>query len=150
MICKRHIPILTLVPGGGEANHTASQSGERSRAMLPVGSALEALRLVRMHRPTVLVLDLSQPGESSGCGGMMKVISVIRRREPGLPVVVLGPLANTSIEKDARCLGVTAYLSIETPACYQRADRLIELLRPRDGPCQPHAPPTGTDEDMPP
>ncbi len=81
---------------------------------------------------------------------MMGVISAIRRREPGLPVVVLGPMENVSIEKDARCLGVTAYLSIETSGCYERADRFIELLRPRDGPGGPHAPPPATGEDMPP
>lgn len=150
MICKRHIPILILLPEEGEVNHRDTLSGDCIRTVLSDGSVPEALRLVRMHRPVVLVLDLSQPGEPSGCGSMMKVISVIRRREPGLPVVVLGPLANTSIEKDARCLGVTAYLSIETPGCYERADRLIESLRPGAGPGQPHAPPTDTGGDMPP
>jgi len=143
MICKRHIPILTLVPDGGEMDHASTPTGDRQRTLSPIGSAREALRLVRMHRPAVLVMDLSRASELDGCGGMMGVISVIRQREPGLPVVVLGPIANPSIEQDARCMGVTAYLSIETSACYDRADRLIESLHSRDGPALPHAPPCG-------
>lgn len=151
MICTRHIPILTLVPDGHGENDVVALYENQKRCEVPVGSVPEALRLVRLHRPGVLVLDLTAPPSGrSAHANILGVIQAVRRRVPRLPVVVLGPVADPDIEQDARCMGATVYLNIETPKCYERADRLIESLRPRDGSDKPHAPPPATGGDMPP
>jgi two-component system response regulator NreC len=69
------------------------------------GDANDALRHVRGHKPSVLVLDLNMPGPSS-----LESVPVIKEASPGTRIVVLTMQAETAFARQALQSGVTGYV----------------------------------------
>lgn len=141
MICVHPNSVLLITPVDGE------EADERMHAAGPwmavqARTVGEALRQVRFYSPSVLVFDLSM----LRCGSEMsdhalQVISAVRRRSPGLSIVVLGPSEDPVMEPAVRREGASVYL----PVCegHDRTDvqRIIQVLHTRAGPARAHGPP---------
>lgn len=69
------------------------------------GDADGALRYVRGHKPSVLVLDLNMPGRSS-----LETVPAIQEASPGTRIVVLTMQAETAFARQALQSGVTGYV----------------------------------------
>lgn len=141
MICVRHNPVLLITPSGcigvSEASHTTDPW-----LAVRAETVGEALRQVRLHRPSVLVLDISMLSYGcSACDQALRVISEMRRRIPGLSIAVLGASEDRSMELAARRRGVTLYLPITGDDGCSEARRFIRALHPRDRPNKTHGPP---------
>jgi DNA-binding response OmpR family regulator len=68
-------------------------------------SGEEALRFVGAHAPDIMVLDLKMPGTSG-----MEVLRAVKRRWPGIQVIVLTGHGNDLDEAEARAAGAFDYL----------------------------------------
>jgi DNA-binding NarL/FixJ family response regulator len=66
----------------------------------------EAMSLVRLHRPDVLLLDVEMPGADT-----RSVVDGLRRTHPEVAVVVLTMHHATGLVQDLIARGVTGYLS---------------------------------------
>jgi two-component system, NarL family, response regulator NreC len=83
------------------------------------GDAPNAVRYVRGHKPTVLILDLNMPGQPS-----LEAIPEIKEASPGTRVVVLTMQAETAFVRQALQAGVAGYVLKEA------ADgELVEAVR---------------------
>jgi two-component system response regulator NreC len=69
------------------------------------GDAEGAVRDVRIHRPDVLVLDLTMPGRSS-----LDVLPELRRDAPATRVVILTMEASPNLARAALARGASAYV----------------------------------------
>ncbi len=141
MICVPHNPVLLITPADGR---DASEAGQANEPWLVarVQSVGDALRQVRMHRPRVLVLDISMLRDRcSEIDTSLRIIYEVRRRVPKLPIVVFGVADDPSIEQAVRRQGVTVYLPISDDIGHIEARRHIQRLHPRDGPNHSHDPP---------
>ena len=69
------------------------------------GDAGNALRYVRGHKPSVLVLDLNMPGPSS-----LETVPAVREASPGTQIVVLTMQAETAFARQALQSGVIGYV----------------------------------------
>src|SRR5262245_16257849 len=69
------------------------------------GDAPNAVRYVRGHKPTVLVLDLNMPGPSS-----LESIPAIKEASPDTRIVVLTMQAETAFVRQALQAGVVGYV----------------------------------------
>ena len=65
----------------------------------------EALKFVGDQAPHIMVLDLKMPGTSG-----MQVIRMVKKRHPGIQIIVLTGHGNDLDEAEARSLGVFDYL----------------------------------------
>jgi len=70
---------------------------------LPSGEDL--LEAVEMEEVTLLVLDKEMPGASG-----LDLVADVRRRRPGLPVIVITAFGGSGVRTQAMRLGATAYL----------------------------------------
>jgi two-component system response regulator NreC len=82
------------------------------------GHVADALRFVRAHRPTVLVLDLNMPGEES-----LPAIPRFAEASPGTAVVVLTMQNEPGFAREALQSGARAYVLKEAAD-----DELIEAI----------------------
>lgn len=142
MICVRHKPILLITPS--DCIDVSSEASHATDPWLTIRAETvgEALRQVRLHRPNVLVLDISMLCFGcSACDQALRVIPEVRRRLPGLTIVVLGAPEDHLMEQAARHRGATIYLPINGGDGRNQARRFIQALHPRDGPNQAHGPP---------
>jgi DNA-binding NarL/FixJ family response regulator len=141
MICVPHNPVLLISPADG------IDAGETGHANEPwlcvrVESVGDALRQVRLHKPRVLVLDLSTfGGRGSEIDTSLRMIYEVRRRVPKLPIVVFGAGDDASMEEAVRSQGVTVYLPVSDEVGHREARRHIQRMHPRDGPNHAHGPP---------
>ena len=69
------------------------------------GDATNAIRYVRGHKPTILILDLNMPGPSS-----LESIPAIKEASPDTQIVVLTMQAETAFARQALQAGVVAYV----------------------------------------
>lgn len=145
MICQRHIPILRIIPGAEHTSDAVSTLTNGDWATVHVAGVVDVLRLMRLHRPNILVIDLCDThfdtNRVNQHDDIVGIIPAVRRRVPGVPVVVLGPSQDRSVEHVVRCMGVTAYLPVGGKHSRDRARRAVEALHQRDDPAQVHGPP---------
>jgi two-component system, NarL family, response regulator NreC len=83
------------------------------------GDATGAIRYVRGHKPTVLILDLNMPGPSS-----LESIPAIKEASPETRIVVLTMQAETAFARQALQAGVAAYVLKEAAD-----DELVAAVR---------------------
>ena len=83
------------------------------------GDVDEAIRYVRGHKPTVLILDLNMPGRPS-----LKVIPEIAEASPGTKIVVLTMQKEPAFARQALRLGVLGYVLKEAAD-----DELVQAVR---------------------
>jgi len=83
------------------------------------GDATSAIRYVRGHKPTVLILDLNMPGPSS-----LGSIPAIKEASPRTQIVVLTMQAETAFARQALQAGVAAYVLKEAAE-----DELVTAVR---------------------
>jgi two-component system response regulator NreC len=83
------------------------------------GDAEGAVRYVRGHKPSVLVLDLNMPGRSS-----LEMIPAIKEASPGTQIVVLTMQAETAFARQALQAGVVGYVLKEAAD-----DELVQAVR---------------------
>jgi len=83
------------------------------------GDAPGAIRYVRGHKPTVLILDLNMPGPSS-----LESIPAIKEASPETQIVVLTMQAETAFARQALQAGVAAYVLKEAAD-----DELVTAVR---------------------
>ena len=83
------------------------------------GDVADALRYVRAHRPSVLVLDLNMPGEES-----LPAIPRFAEASPGTAVVVLTMQSEPGFAREALRAGARAYVLKEAAD-----DELVEAIR---------------------
>jgi len=94
-------------------DHAVVRSGLRSlleaeegiEVVAEAGDVESALRYVRAHRPTVLVLDLHMPGEPS-----LPAIPKFREVSPDTRIVVLTMQADPAFAREALQAGATGYV----------------------------------------
>jgi two-component system response regulator NreC len=86
------------------------------------GTAQDALRYVRGHKPDVLVLDLNMPGTPS-----LEVLAQIPDASPGTAVVVLTMQAGTAFAREALRAGARGYVLKESAG--EELVRAIEVAR---------------------
>jgi two-component system response regulator NreC len=85
------------------------------------GTAEDALRMAKAHRPTVLVLDLNMPGSMSSS---LEALPALAAEAPGTRVVVLTMQENPQFARQALAAGANAYVLKEA------ADtELVEAIR---------------------
>jgi DNA-binding NarL/FixJ family response regulator len=142
MICNTHNAILLIAPSNSNDVIKASPATDPWLAVR-AGTVGEALRLVRLHRPRVLVMDVSML--SYGCSESdtaLRVIHEVRRRLSRLSIIVLGASEDSSMEQAARSRGATIYLPINEDDGHNEARRFIKALHARDGPKKTRGSPT--------
>lgn len=83
------------------------------------GDAPNAIRYVRGHKPTVLILDLNMPGPSS-----LESIPAIKEASPDTEIVVLTMQAETAFARQALQAGVLGYVLKEAAD-----DELVKAVR---------------------
>jgi two-component system, NarL family, response regulator NreC len=83
------------------------------------GDAPNAIRYVRGHKPTVLILDLNMPGPSS-----LESIPAIKEASPDTQIVVLTMQAETAFARKALQAGVIGYVLKEAAE-----DELVKAVR---------------------
>jgi two-component system response regulator NreC len=83
------------------------------------GDAESAIRYVRGHKPTVLILDLNMPGPSS-----LESIPAIKEASPETQIVVLTMQAETAFARQALQAGVVGYVLKEAAD-----DELVTAVR---------------------
>lgn len=83
------------------------------------GDAIGAIRYVRGHKPTVLILDLNMPGPSS-----IDSIPAIKEASPETEIVVLTMQAETAFAREALRAGVVGYVLKEAAD-----DELVTAVR---------------------
>lgn len=144
MICVHHNSVLLITPFNRD-EIDATENANDAWLNIQTDTVGGAMRQVLLHKPSVLVIDISTPGiriVSEACVLAMRVITGVRRRHPKLPVVVLGPAGVHAIEQISREHGATIYLPIAGGEGMNEARRLVEVLHPREGPHKAHGPPT--------
>jgi DNA-binding NarL/FixJ family response regulator len=141
MICVRHNSVLLITPSGYQDAEEASHATD-PWLTVQTDTVGGALRQVRMHRPSALVLDLSRLRLGcEACDLALRVISEVRRRLPGLTIIVLGTSEEKAMEQAVRRQGASIYLPITKGDGRNEARRFIQALQPRDGPNKAHGPP---------
>jgi two-component system response regulator NreC len=108
-------------------DHAVVRSGLRSllegeediEVVAEAGDVPSALRYVRAHRPTVLVLDLHMPGEPS-----LPAIPRFREASPDTKIVVLTMQADPAFAREALQAGATGYVLKEAAN-----DELAQAIR---------------------
>lgn len=83
------------------------------------GDAPSAVRYVRGHKPTILILDLNMPGPSS-----LESIPDIKEASPATEIVVLTMQAETAFARQALQAGVMGYVLKEAAE-----DELVQAVR---------------------
>jgi two-component system response regulator NreC len=83
------------------------------------GDSPSAIRYVRGHKPTVLILDLNMPGPSS-----LESIPAIKEASPDTQIVVLTMQAETAFARQALQAGVVGYVLKEAAD-----DELVKAVR---------------------
>ena len=141
MICVHLHSVLLITPEEDEAAHERIHEAGPWMAV-QARTVGEALRQVRFYSPSVLVFDLSMlHSGSEQSDRALQVISAVRRRSPGLSIVVLGPSQDPLMEPAVRREGASVYL----PVCegHNRGDieRVIHVVHSRAGPNKTHGPP---------
>ena len=141
MICVHLHSVLLITPV--EADEAHERLGAAGPWMAVQARTVgEALRQVCFYSPSVLIFDLSMLRRTSEeSDRALQVISAVRRRSPGLSIVVLGPADDPSMEPVVRREGASIYL----PVCegHDRGDiqRVIHAVHARAGPNKTHGPP---------
>ena len=83
------------------------------------GDAPGAVRYVRGHKPTILILDLNMPGPPS-----LEAIPAIQEASPATQIVVLTMQAETAFARQALQAGVMGYVLKEAAE-----DELVQAVR---------------------
>ncbi len=83
------------------------------------GTADDAVRYVRGHKPTVLILDLNMPGRAS-----LEAIPEIREASPETQIVILTMQKEPAFARQALQLGVLGYVLKEAAG-----DELVQAVR---------------------
>jgi two-component system response regulator NreC len=112
------------------------------------GDVEEARRAVRGHRPTVLVLDLNMPGDSS-----LEAIPTMRAEFPATQIVVLTMQQEPAYAREALAAGATGYVlkqaaDSELVRAVQLAAAGERYLNPRLGARIAAEPPPGLPDDL--
>jgi len=112
------------------------------------GDVEEARRAVRGHRPTVLVLDLNMPGDSS-----LEAIPTMRSEFPATQIVVLTMQQEPAYAREALAAGATGYVlkqaaDSELVRAVQLAAAGERYLNPRLGARIAAEPPPGLPDDL--
>jgi two-component system response regulator NreC len=112
------------------------------------GDADDALRYVRGHKPSVLVLDLNMPGPSS-----LETVPAIMEASPGTRIVVLTMQAETAFARQALQFGVTGYVlkdaaDVELVQAVRSAAEGKTYLQPALGARLASEPEGGTKDDL--
>jgi len=112
------------------------------------GDVEEARRAVRGHRPTVLVLDLNMPGDSS-----LEAIPTMRAEFPATQIVVLTMQQEPAYAREALTAGATGYVlkqaaDSELVRAVQLASAGERYLNPRLGARIAAEPPPGLPDEL--
>jgi two-component system response regulator NreC len=139
------------VPRGGvEAEGRVDASGARAFEVLAeAGTSDDALRLVKAHRPGVVVLDLNMPGSMTSS---LDALPALAAEAPGTRVVVLTMQDDPQYARQALAAGANAYVlkegaDSELVEAIRRAAAGEVYLNPRLGariaaaPPEPSGPP---------
>ena len=89
------------------------------RVVAEAGEVADALRYVRAHRPSVLVLDLNMPGEPS-----LPAVPRFLEGSPGTAIVVLTMQEDPGFAREALRAGARGYVLKEAAD-----DELVEAIR---------------------
>jgi two-component system, NarL family, response regulator NreC len=89
------------------------------RVVAEAGTVPDALRMVRAHRPNVIVLDLNMPGGSS-----LESIPTMREQEPSTAIVVLTMQNDPAFARQALQAGALGFVLKEAAD-----DELLEAIR---------------------
>jgi two-component system response regulator NreC len=95
------------------------ESEDDLRVVAEAGDVADAMRYVRAHRPSVLVLDLNMPGEPS-----LAAIPRFLEGSPGTAIVVLTMQENPAFAREALRSGALAYVLKEAAD-----DELVHAVR---------------------
>jgi DNA-binding NtrC family response regulator len=88
-------------------------------------SGEEALRMLGMHEPDALFLDVSMPGMNG-----LDVLSQVKRMRPSLPVVVITGHATADEVAEVKRLGAVDVIAKPAPLThYQQALRRLDAPR---------------------
>jgi DNA-binding response OmpR family regulator len=98
-------------------------------ALAPIGGLLEAkngrtaLRLVKCHRPRLILLDVAMPGMDG-----IEVLKRARALDPNVIVVMLTGLSDIAVAKEALDNGACAYITkpFEDQFLLAEVQRLLE------------------------
>jgi two-component system response regulator NreC len=90
------------------------------RVVAEAGDVLTTFRLVRMHNPDVLVLDLNMPGG----GSSLDMIGRMAPNFPGTSIVVLTMEEDRTIAREALAAGAKGYV-----LKHAAATELVDVIR---------------------
>jgi len=141
MICIQLQAVLLITP---DDDSVGGFTGSESPSWMQIqpGGIGDTLRMVRHHRPEVLVFDLSkQQTDGDLFAQLLDMIVAVRARLPRLKITALGCETQPSMERIVRQQGVTAYVPVSPNESTNEACRVVQALYAHDAPARAHSPP---------
>ncbi|MEJ7761850.1 MAG: response regulator transcription factor [Thermomicrobiales bacterium] len=105
MLARSVLIVEDNIPYRDAVARTLTRGG-RFRVVGEATTAYEALQLAERYRPRIVLLDVCLPGITGLC-----IANVLRRRYPGIAIVVLSMVAGDVRLLEALRSGATAYLT---------------------------------------
>ena len=126
MVPSEKVRVLVADDDMGRGRFLASHLARRGFDVASANSGEEALRVLRLHDPALVLLDLSTPGMS-----VLDTLERIKQLKPGVPVVMLSNRHDPDIVFNASKLGADDYLAkpFETRELDLRIDKVLEKQR---------------------
>lgn len=126
MVPSEKVRVLVADDDVGRGRFLASHLARRGFDVTSANSGEEALRVLRVHDPALVLLDLSTPGMS-----VLDTLERIKQLKPNVPVVMLSNRHDPDIVFNASKLGADDYLAkpFETRELDLRIDKVLERRR---------------------
>jgi DNA-binding NtrC family response regulator len=126
MVSSEKVRVLVADDDVGRGRFLATHLARRGFDVSSANSGEEALRVMRVHDPGLVLLDLSAPGLS-----ILDTLERIKQLKPSVPVVMLSSRHDPDIVFNASKLGADDYLvkPFETRELDLRIDKVLEKQR---------------------
>ena len=126
MVSSEKVRVLVADDDVGRGRFLATHLARRGFDVSSANSGEEALRVMRVHDPGLVLLDLSAPGMS-----ILDTLERIKQLKPSVPVVMLSSRHDPDIVFNASKLGADDYLAkpFETHELDLRIDKVLEKHR---------------------
>ncbi len=126
MVPSEKVRVLVADDDLGRGRFLATHLARRGFDVSSANSGEEALRVLRVHNPALVLLDLSTPGMS-----VLDTLERIKQLKPGVPVIMLSNRHDPDIVFNASKLGADDYLAkpFETRELDLRIDKVLEKQR---------------------
>ncbi len=126
MVPSQKIRVLVADDDVGRGRFLATHLARRGFDVSSANSGEEALRVLRVHDPDLVLLDLSTPGMS-----VLDTLERIKQIKPAVPVMMLSNRHEADIVFNASKLGADDYLAkpFETRDLDLRIDKVLERQR---------------------